>query len=53
MKEAVLKFKSSRIDNKGWGPVTSQFLNDLLKQLVEIDYIGRLPAGVVLAESLV
>jgi peptidoglycan/xylan/chitin deacetylase (PgdA/CDA1 family) len=38
------------LDEEGWGPVSSQFLNDLLKQLVKIEYLDILPAGVVLAK---
>ena len=38
------------LDDEGWGPVSSQFLDDLLKRLVKITYLDILPAGVVLAE---
>jgi peptidoglycan/xylan/chitin deacetylase (PgdA/CDA1 family) len=37
------------LDQEGWGPISSQYLNDLLKRLVTIDYLDILPAGVVLA----
>ena len=36
------------LDDEGWGPVTSLYLNELLKRLVEIDCLEILPAGVVL-----
>ena len=39
------------LDDEGWGPVSSKFLNDLLKRLVKIDYLDILPAGVALARS--
>jgi peptidoglycan/xylan/chitin deacetylase (PgdA/CDA1 family) len=36
------------LDDEGWGPVTSVFLDNLLKRLVEINKLSILPAGVVL-----
>jgi peptidoglycan/xylan/chitin deacetylase (PgdA/CDA1 family) len=36
------------LDREGWGPVSSQFLNDLLKRLVRLDYLDILPTGAVL-----
>jgi peptidoglycan/xylan/chitin deacetylase (PgdA/CDA1 family) len=38
------------LDNEGWGPVTSVYLDKLLKRLVKIDFLDILPAGVVLSE---
>jgi peptidoglycan/xylan/chitin deacetylase (PgdA/CDA1 family) len=38
------------LDEEGWGPVSSSFLNDLLKRLVKIDSLDILPAGIALAK---
>lgn len=38
------------LDDEGWGPVSSHYLDDLLKRLIKIDYIDILPAGAVLAK---
>lgn len=39
------------LDEEGWGPISSQYLIDLLKRLVKIDSLDILPAGVVLSHS--
>lgn len=39
------------LDEEGWGPVSSQYLNDLLKRLGNISYLEILPAGVVLSRT--
>jgi peptidoglycan/xylan/chitin deacetylase (PgdA/CDA1 family) len=39
------------LDDEGWGPVSSQFLDELLKRLVKLDYLEILPAGIVLSRS--
>jgi len=39
------------LDKEGWGPITSKYLNDLLKRLVKIEYLDILPAGEVLKRS--
>jgi peptidoglycan/xylan/chitin deacetylase (PgdA/CDA1 family) len=41
------------LDDEGWGPVSSIYLNNLLKRLVKIDILEILPAGVVLRRSLI
>jgi len=39
------------LDDEGWGPVTSKYLKDLLKRMVELDYLEVLPAGAVLKRT--
>ena len=39
------------LDEEGWGPVSSKYLNDLLKRLVKLDFLEILPAGEVLKRS--
>ena len=39
------------LDAEGWGPVSSNYLNDLLGQLVKLDFLDTLPAGAVLKSS--
>jgi peptidoglycan/xylan/chitin deacetylase (PgdA/CDA1 family) len=36
------------LDEEGWGPVSSLYLEKLLERLVKIDYLDVLPAGMVL-----
>lgn len=36
------------LDEEGWGPVSSAYLEKLLKRLVTINYLDVLPAGIVL-----
>lgn len=36
------------VDDEGWGPVRSTYLDGLLKRLVRIDYLDVLPTGAVL-----
>lgn len=36
------------LDNEGWGPVSTSYLDKLLKRLVKIDYLAVAPAGEVL-----
>lgn len=36
------------LDKEGWGPISSKFLEDLLKRMIEIDYLDILPTGEVL-----
>lgn len=36
------------LDDEGWGPVSSGYLDDLLKRLVKLDNLEILPAGVAL-----
>lgn len=38
------------LDNEGWGPVGSRFLDNLLQRLIEIDYLEILPVGEVLTK---
>jgi peptidoglycan/xylan/chitin deacetylase (PgdA/CDA1 family) len=40
------------LDGEGWGPVSSEYLSDLLKRLSKIDYLSVMPAGDVLEVSL-
>jgi peptidoglycan/xylan/chitin deacetylase (PgdA/CDA1 family) len=39
------------LDKEGWGPVTSEYLDSLIKRMVKVDYLEILPAGVVLKRS--
>jgi hypothetical protein len=39
------------LDEEGWGPVSSQYLDDLLKRMVKIEYLEVLPAGEVLKRT--
>ncbi len=39
------------LDEEGWGPVSSKYLDDLLKRLVKIEYLEVLPAGEVLKRT--
>ena len=41
------------LDKEGWGPVTSEYLDNLLKRMVKVDYLEVLPTGVVLKRSSV
>ena len=36
------------LDDEGWGPISTQFLSDLLERLVKIDSLEVLPVGEVL-----
>lgn len=40
------------LDQEGWGPISTTYLEKLLKQLVTIDYLEILPAGEVLKRSV-
>ena len=39
------------LDNEGWGPVSSTYLNSLLKRLVKLKFLDVLPAGEVLLKN--
>ncbi len=39
------------LDDEGWGPVSTAYLDRLLKRLVEVDYLEVLPAGEVIKRS--
>jgi peptidoglycan/xylan/chitin deacetylase (PgdA/CDA1 family) len=39
------------LDEEGWGPVSSAFLKELLKQLVDLEHVELLPAGEVIARA--
>jgi len=39
------------LDDEGWGPISTNYLDNLLKSLVKIDYLEILPAGEVLKIS--
>jgi peptidoglycan/xylan/chitin deacetylase (PgdA/CDA1 family) len=39
------------LDKEGWGPITSEYLDNLLKRMVKVDYLEVLPAGIVLKRS--
>jgi peptidoglycan/xylan/chitin deacetylase (PgdA/CDA1 family) len=39
------------LDEEGWGPVSSAYLDELLKRLVKVDKLEILPAGVALRQS--
>lgn len=39
------------LDEEGWGPVSSKYLNDLLKRLAKLEYLEVLPAGEVLKRT--
>ena len=36
------------LDDEGWGPVSSKYLDSFIKRMVKIDYLAVLPAGEVL-----
>ena len=40
------------LDEEGWGPVSSSFLKELLKQLVDLEHVELLPAGEVIARTI-
>jgi peptidoglycan/xylan/chitin deacetylase (PgdA/CDA1 family) len=40
------------LDEEGWGPISSDFLNSLLLRLVKVDFLEMLPAGIVLKRSV-
>lgn len=39
------------LDEEGWGPVSSKYLNELLKRMVKLEYLEVLPAGEVLKRT--
>lgn len=39
------------LDEEGWGPVSSLYLDDLLKRMVKLEYLEVLPAGEVLKST--
>lgn len=39
------------LDNEGWGPVRSRYLDGLLKRLVNIDYLAVLPTGEIVLQA--
>ena len=39
------------LDDEGWGPISTQFLVDLLGRLVKIDSLEVLPVGEVLKRT--
>lgn len=39
------------LDEEGWGPMTSAYLDGLLKRLVRIKHVDVIPAGVMLAKK--
>jgi peptidoglycan/xylan/chitin deacetylase (PgdA/CDA1 family) len=41
------------LDKEGWGPVTYSYLDDLIKRMVDVDYLEILPTGVVLKRTSV
>jgi len=47
-----LIYNTHGLDEEGWGPMSSQFLDDLLQRLTSIDTVAILPAGQALAKSL-
>jgi hypothetical protein len=40
------------LDAEGWGPVSSKYLDDLLKRLVKIEKVEVLPAGELLKRNM-
>jgi hypothetical protein len=36
------------LENEGWGPISANYLDQLLKRLVDIDKLAVLPAGAAL-----
>jgi len=43
-----LIFNLHGFDNEGWGPVRTSYFDQLLKRLVEVDYLDIKPAGQIL-----
>jgi len=39
------------LDNEGWGPVSTIYLDGLLKRLVKVSYLDVLPAGAILSKK--
>ncbi|MDH4092465.1 MAG: polysaccharide deacetylase family protein [Cyclobacteriaceae bacterium] len=39
------------LDDEGWGPVSTKYLDGLLKRLVKINHVDVLPAGIVLQQK--
>ena len=39
------------LDEEGWGPISTQYLKDLLNRLVKLDFLDIMPAGEVLKRS--
>lgn len=44
-----LIYNAHGLDDEGWGPLSSMFLDDLLKELTSIDSVSVLPAGQALS----
>jgi peptidoglycan/xylan/chitin deacetylase (PgdA/CDA1 family) len=38
------------LDDEGWGPISTNYLNELLNKLIKIDYLDVLPTGVALKQ---
>jgi peptidoglycan/xylan/chitin deacetylase (PgdA/CDA1 family) len=47
-----LIYNAHGLDDEGWGPMSSIFLDDLLKQLTSIDSVSVLPSGRALLNSV-
>ena len=45
-----LIYNTHGLDDEGWGPLNSEFLDNLLKQLTSIDSVAVLPAGRTLSK---
>ncbi|HRR25635.1 MAG TPA: hypothetical protein P5300_02945, partial [Acidobacteriota bacterium] len=43
-----LVYNTHGIDDEGWGPVSSRYLENLLERLTEMDSVAVVPAAAVL-----
>ena len=41
-------FKSSCLDNEGWGPIGSKYLDELLSRLIKINFLSIKSIGDIL-----
>jgi len=48
-----LIYNTHGLDDEGWGPMSSDFLDNLLQELISIESVAVLPAGKVLRDSFV
>lgn len=41
------------LDKEGWGPISSDYLNKLLKRLIDIEYLDILPTGMAINKYVI
>ena len=47
-----LIYNTHGLDKEGWGPLSSDYLDDLLKQLTSLDSVAVLPTGQALSNLI-